>query len=48
MRLLDKQLTTPAEFIRDINAVTKEDIINAAKGVRLDTVYVLKGKEGEN
>ena len=36
---------SPEDEIERINAVTREDIINAAKSVRLDTVYVLTGKE---
>lgn len=47
-RLFEKELITPARFIKDIEAVTKQQIIDAAKGVTLDTVYILKGKEGKN
>ena len=36
---------TPAHFIKGIEAVTRADVIAAAKGVRLDTVYLLTGKE---
>lgn len=36
---------SPEDEIDRINAVTREDIINAAKSVKLDTVYVLTGKE---
>ncbi len=31
------------EYISKINAVTREDIINSAKSMKLDTVFVLKG-----
>ncbi len=39
----------PEEFIEDFKKVTKEDIINAAKDVTLDTVFMLEGtlKDGE-
>ena len=47
-RLLDSELITPSEFIEQICAVTKEQIVAAAKGISLDTVYVLKGKEEKN
>ena len=46
-RLLEQNLMTTAAFIDKINAVTKDQIIAAAKGIKLDTVYVLKGKESE-
>lgn len=36
---------TPEERARLINAVTKEDVINYAASLKLDTVYVLTGKE---
>jgi len=47
-RLLEKELITPSRFIKDIQAVTKQQIIDAARCVTLDTVYILKGKEGKN
>ncbi len=31
------------DFIQGINNVTKEEIVNVAKGIKLDTVYFLKG-----
>ncbi|WP_017727379.1 EF-P 5-aminopentanol modification-associated protein YfmF [Halalkalibacterium ligniniphilum] len=33
------------QWLREIDDVTKEDIIEAAKKVKLDTIYFLKGKE---
>ncbi len=47
-RLLEKELSTPADFINDIEAVTKQQIVDFAKDIELDTVYLLKGKEGKN
>lgn len=41
-------LKSPEEWSKDINNVTKEQIIKAAKSIKLDTVYYLKGKDGEN
>ncbi|MBQ1546444.1 MAG: insulinase family protein [Clostridia bacterium] len=48
-RSLNKTTYTPEETIEMINSVTKEDIVNMAKRLTLDTVYVLtgSGKEGE-
>ena len=37
---------TPAQEIEDISKITREDIIEAARRVTLDTVYFLKGQEG--
>lgn len=36
---------TIEELIKQIDAVTKEDLIRVANKVRLDTIYFLKGKE---
>lgn len=36
---------SPEDEIELLEKVTKEDIVNAAKSFKLDTVYVLKGKE---
>lgn len=36
----------PEEYIEDFKAVTAEDVINAAKAVTLDTVFMLSGEEG--
>ncbi len=38
---------TPEQEIERINAVTRQDIINAAKSFKLDTVYVLTKKGGD-
>lgn len=37
----------PEEYIEDFKAVTAEDVINAAKAVTLDTVFMLSGEGGE-
>lgn len=42
----DPKLLSVEEAIADFNCVTKEQIINAANKLTLDTVYVLKGEEG--
>lgn len=39
---------TTKEACKAVNAVTKEEIINSAKLVELDTVYVLTGDEAED
>lgn len=48
--ILKETYKTPAERTAMINAVTKEEIVEAAKGLTLDTVYVLtgNGKESES
>ena len=38
---------TPEQEIERIKAVSREDIVNAAKSLSLDTVYVLTGKGGK-
>ncbi len=38
---------TPAQDIEEIQAVRREDVIAVAQGVTLDTVYFLKGVQGE-
>lgn len=45
-QLGDGKLLSVEEAIEDFNAVTKEQIIEAANKLTLDTVYVLKGEEG--
>ncbi len=45
-RLFDHNLVSPEEFIEKVAAITKDDLVQAAQNVVLDTVYVLKGQEG--
>ncbi len=45
-QLGDGKLLSVEEAIEDFNTVTKEQIIEAANKLTLDTVYVLKGEEG--
>ena len=52
-RLLCGIIKTPEEMIDEINKVTRENIINSAKNLTLDTIYFLKGtlvsnESGEN
>ena len=42
-RIFDREVITPEQFSERIDAVTREQIIESAKGIRLDTVYLLKG-----
>lgn len=44
-QLTEPEFLTVEEITAKFNAVTKEDIINAANKLTLDTVYILKGKE---
>ncbi len=45
-RQFDKAMCTPDELAALIQTVTREDVIAAAKTLKLDTVYRLLGKEG--
>ncbi len=45
-RLFDKAPLSPEQLAERINTVTREDVIAAAKTLKLDTVYRLLGKEG--
>ena len=42
--MLNGDLETVEEVSAEVNAVTKEQIVNAANKLLLDTVYVLKNK----
>ncbi|MCM1329441.1 MAG: insulinase family protein [Ruminococcus sp.] len=44
-RICDGNIYTPEEQIERINKITREDVIAAANTLKLDTVYVLTGKE---
>ncbi|MBQ6818411.1 MAG: insulinase family protein [Clostridia bacterium] len=44
-RLFDRTMQSPEEFIEQVNRIQKKQIVEAARGVVLDTVYVLKGTE---
>lgn len=46
-RIFDKEPLSPKEFEERIDGVTREEIIACAKGVNLDTVYLLKGVEDD-
>ena len=46
-QFIDTPLCTPAEFIRGIESVTREDVIAAANRMSLDTVYFLCSQEKE-
>ncbi|MCM1315062.1 MAG: insulinase family protein [Prevotella sp.] len=43
--LCDNEIITPEECFRKYKAVTKEDIINAAKSLTLDSIYIMYDKE---
>lgn len=46
-QVFDDKRLTPEQFVDEINAVTKEQIIDAAKSVSLDTVYTLTSNDKE-
>lgn len=49
IKISNEELNTPESFCEKIAAVTREDVIKAAKGIELNTVYRLlpKAEEGE-
>lgn len=47
MQTFDREFLTPEEALRKVGEVTKEQLVECAKTIRLDTVYVLAGKEKE-
>ena len=42
-QMLDRQVLTPQQAAEKINAVTRQQVIDAAKKMTLDTVYILTG-----
>lgn len=44
-RILSDEIASPEEEMRAIDAVTREQVIEAAQQVRLDAVYLLTSKE---
>lgn len=46
-RIFDKEPLSPEEFVERIDKISREDIINAANTINLDTIYLLKGVEGD-
>ena len=44
----DEEIISGEEFSKKIGAVTREQVIECAKRVTVDTVYLLKGEENDN
>ena len=44
----DEEIISGEEFSKKIGAVTREQVIECAKKVTVDTVYLLKGEENDN
>ena len=44
-QIFDQKVSAPAESVQAVHAVTREEVIAAAKKVTLDTVYTLTAKE---
>jgi len=42
-RIFDKELLPPAEALKRVSAVTREQVVEAANKVSLDSIYLLKG-----
>lgn len=47
VKIANRELLTPAEFAERIAAVTREQVIEAAKGIKLHTVYRLLPKKSQ-
>ena len=45
---LNEEKTTIEEYIKDVQAVSKEDVINVANNVKTDTIYFLTKEENAN
>lgn len=46
-QLMEEEFSTVSQLTEKFRAVTREDVIAAANKLSLDTVYILKGNEGE-
>lgn len=44
-RILSDEIASPSQEMREIDAVTREQVIEAAKKIRLDAIYLLTSKE---
>ena len=42
-KILQENVVSPEEYIKEIEKVTLDDVVNVAKGITLDTVFLLKG-----
>ncbi|WP_163579950.1 EF-P 5-aminopentanol modification-associated protein YfmF [Gracilibacillus saliphilus] len=45
--VLAKSSITPEQLLKKVNTVTKEQVINVANKIKLDTIYLLTSKEAE-
>ena len=45
--MLDDEIVTPEDTVNGIEAVTMEQVCEAAKKLSIDTIYMLKAQEGE-
>ncbi len=45
LQSINEKINTPEQAIEEINKVNREDVINAAKKLTLDTIYILTSKE---
>ncbi|MFD2657142.1 EF-P 5-aminopentanol modification-associated protein YfmF [Gracilibacillus thailandensis] len=45
--VLAKSSITPEQLLQKVNTVTKEQVINVANKIKLDTIYLLTSKEAE-
>lgn len=46
LKINNRQLYSPEDIIEKVKAITREDVIYAARGVKLHTIYKLLPKEG--
>ena len=47
VEVLDDEIVTPEDTVNGIEAVTMEQVCEAAKKLSIDTIYMLKAQEGE-
>lgn len=46
-QMVSSKFNSPIEIIKEVENVSRQQVIDAAKNVTLDTVYMLSGEEGE-
>lgn len=47
-QIMSKKFQSPQDIIKEIENIDRQQVIDAAKNVTLDTVYMLSGEEGED
>ncbi|MBQ2236797.1 MAG: hypothetical protein II317_01640, partial [Clostridia bacterium] len=47
LKIANKEIYSPQRIAEKITQITREDVVNAARGIRLHTVYKIVAKEAE-